>query len=207
MASRMPKFGRISAPGLLIATFPMRIRNACLLCCALMGCDERAPWESSLSRSSDRPLRVGEHVPPLAESEAVGPIAQKIRRRTPGFSRLVELDATGIVFKDEEGTGADRLMSPRLKDRVERLADRVSRTWPGVELRVTEAWDEDDEHGSASVHYEGRAVDLTASDLDPRKLGRIAQLAVKVGFDWVYYENESHVHASVRREPLEPPGD
>lgn len=138
-------------------------------------------------------------MPNDSEARVVGTADEPIARGSSGFRSLVACDSCPFVFKDEERDRSDRLMTPRLRRNLIALSKLVGQTWPALELRVTEAWDDRQEHGPGSLHYEGRAADITTSDQDPGKLGRLAVLAVTAGFDWVYYEDATHVHVSVKR--------
>ncbi len=142
---------------------------------------------------------MSQKVPDKSETDAVGAATAKILRDTPEYAALEKNENADIVFKDEEGTGADRMMTPALRVKLDALAALVKAEWPGTLLRVTEAWDEDSEHSANSSHNEGRGVDLTTSDKDGKKLGRLGALAVQAGFDWVFYEDSAHVHASVKK--------
>lgn len=166
----------------------------------LPGCDLGGGDLPSLARrAADHAFALGEHRPARAEADTVGALSAPVVRGSASFSALERCEAPGIVFKDEERSGADRHMTPRLCAGLARLSRLVGAEWPGVELRVTEAWDDRGEHGPTSLHYEGRAADLTTSDRDGGKLGRLGRLAVDAGLDWVLFEDPSHVHVSVAR--------
>lgn len=153
-------------------------------------------------RGPRKALMLEQNVPDTPEDsqQASGPSKGKITRNSPEFDKLKPCYNNAIIFKDEEGTGADRLMSKRCQDKLNTLADLVRRQWPTVKLVVTEAWDEQGQHSENSLHYEGRAVDLRLSDKDRTKIGYLGRLAVDAGFDWVYYQKRTHIHASVRED-------
>ena len=176
---------------------------ALLTALATPACDQLRELDQgdgdSLVKVNRARLAVGQRIPNDVEANVVGAADEPVKRGSSAFGRLVSCQDCPFLFKDEERNESDRLMTPRLRRNLVQLSKLVSQTWPKLELRVTEAWDDRREHGPASVHYEGRAADITTSDQDPQMLGRLAALAVRSGFDWVFYEDATHVHVSVKR--------
>ena len=96
-------------------------------------------------------LKVGDKVPNLKETDikASGPSGGVIKWNTSRFhNELVFNDNPSIVFKNEDNDPhkPDHYMTPRCKEKADKLAQLVMKQWKGVKLRITEAWDEENEH-------------------------------------------------------------
>ncbi|GFU54354.1 tiggy-winkle hedgehog protein [Nephila pilipes] len=152
------------------------------------------------------PLVFKEHVPSSSEcsNSASGPAQRKIKKNDPAFRNLVVNYSEDIIFKNDKVNASDRVMNSRLKKLLDNLSIMVMNTFKGVKLRVVKAWDEDNLNASTeNLHSEGRAVDITTSDIDRSKYGKLGRLAYEAGFDFVYYESRSYVHCSVKSESVD----
>lgn len=101
-------------------------------------------------------------------------------------------------------------MHPALLLPLDRLNTLVQAEWQGeYQLRITDAYDSLLEHDlgqadnnlRASLHFEGRALDLTTWPIDRSRYGRLCMLAHCAGFDWVHNEGD-HCHVAHRAESL-----
>jgi len=117
---------------------------------------------------------------------------------------------------DHDGTAddeCDHTMHAAIEIPFRRLVNLVEANEPGLQLRVQECYRPAGVHTPRSLHCEGRALDLTLGRPGSDKslsgpegaaaLERLAKLAWRAGFDWVFNEwprgGGPHVHASVRR--------
>lgn len=171
---------------------------------------------SSLCRFPDLPA--GQHVSragdyDIKESLAVGPMMCHITRDSCAYNRLVGKLDPSIIYKEEETAPfatEDLLVHPAIVQPLTRLNQLVQSEWNGaVQLRITDAYDSLLSHDPPdsipaerySLHYEGRAVDLTTFPVDRELYPRLCALAVCAGFDWVHNEI-THCHASVKATSL-----
>ena len=69
------------------------------------------------------------------------------------------------------------------RDAVGGTITKIKRGTPEIKALIT---NEQDQHGTQSTHYEARGIDITVSDKDGTRLGRLGRLEVNAGFDWSF---------------------
>ena len=146
------------------------------------------------------------------QTQAAGPIICQMSRRCAKGYLAGNLNPA-IVFKREEKpeyADEDIFVHPAMLKPLDNLVKLVEQEWGGqVQLRITDAYDsllehdldQDDPDRKASLHFEGRAVDLTTWPIDLNLYPRLCVLAHCAGFDWVHNEGD-HCHAAINAESL-----
>jgi hypothetical protein len=136
-----------------------------------------------------------------------------IQRNSCAYRQLVGILDPTIVFKQEEQEPyytEDMVIHPAMIQPLSRLNELVKAEWGNeFQLRVTDAYDSLLEHDPPasersrrySLHYEGRAIDVTTWPVEPKLYGRLCALAHCAGFDWVHHEG-THCHASIKASSL-----
>ncbi len=144
---------------------------------------------------------------------ASGRMICQIERESCAYYKMVGLLDPTIIFKQEETppfNTEDILLHPAMLAPLSRLSQMVLAEWAGVyQLRVTDTYDsllehdleQDNPEQKYSLHFEGRATDLTLWPVDPSRYGRLCALAHCAGFDWVHHEGD-HCHASINAPSL-----
>ena len=148
-----------------------------------------------LARTEPRHFPRGTHMPPFREDAISGVFNPSL------FSPerdLVRIEDKSVWWESDAGAASqpedDHLVHRAVEAPFVRLSALVRRS--GGRLEVRDAYRPDGIHVPKSLHREGRALDLTSTDIT---LERLAALCWVAGFDWVYYESRpEHVHCSVR---------
>jgi len=120
---------------------------------------------------------------------------------------LVRFEDSRVWFESDTKRAADKeddhLIHKNMEVPLKRLVNLLEKK--GGKLKVQDAYrpaDKNKIHMTASLHCEGRAVDLTCEKLS---LSDLAKLAWQSGFDFVLYEKPRksglHLHCSVKRRP------
>uniref|UniRef100_A0A3P8RZ58 Indian hedgehog signaling molecule b n=1 Tax=Amphiprion percula TaxID=161767 RepID=A0A3P8RZ58_AMPPE len=137
----------------------------CLAGCAFLlspvseGCGPGRGYGKRRSPRKLAPLAYKQFSPNVAEKTlgASGRYEGKITRNSERFKELTPNYNPDIIFKDEENTGADRMMTQRCKDKLNSLAISVMNLWPGVRLRYAMLARLAVEAGFDWVYYESKA--------------------------------------------------
>ncbi|GEM_PF-5525024 len=149
-------------------------------------------------------LGAGQAWPNKEPGGTVGPFFGPVLRGSPAFEALVQNDNPAIRFRTSDKSGSDRMMTPPMKAALDALATSVAAEWPGASLRVLQGWDEDPALAKTPAMQEGRGAELGVAKADAGRLGRLAALATKAGFDWVAHVDGSHVAVAVAAAPAKP---
>lgn len=163
-------------------------------------------------------LWLGQHISASSsytqtETGAAGPMLCRIERNTCAYYQMVGNLNDDVIFKREEEPPFDEediLMHPAMLLPLYHLNELVKQEWGGAyQLRVTDAYDSLLEHDlnqadptrKYSLHFEGRAIDLTLWPIARDHYSRLCALAHCAGFDWVHNEG-THCHAALNAESL-----
>ena len=144
--------------------------------------------------------------------ETSGPMVCRMSQRCAKSTLTGNINPL-IVFKQEEEppyAEEDIFVHPAMLKPLDDLTKLVQAEWGGaVQLRITDSYDsllehdlnQDDPDRKYSLHFEGRAVDLTTWPIDLNLYPRLCALASCAGFTWVHNEGD-HCHASINAESM-----
>jgi hypothetical protein len=163
--------------------------------------------------------------PTRKESDAIKITSwPKLKRNTYIFDTLlIKYPYNNIVFKNEENwtlefnsnsevtqnplldNDTDMYMLPSLAEKINEVQQSISDIGERFVIRVTDSYDNNNEHRNErnfpSMHYSGRAVDVTIYDT-MKNIARydllplLYDICVELDFDFVYYHRYSHIHLS-----------
>lgn len=179
-------------------------------------CDECYRWFDAVDYTcpqkcgGDVPFDIGSTIPaaPATEESTVGSINDYVVPGCPAFDLLVNSTNPLIEYAANSMSGIPRLMTRRLRDKLDLLAATVAGDlrMSGIKIRVRSGYKYPPaDPADASLHHEGRALTIQVVNSsnpgspvwDAGLLGRLGRLAAFAGIDWVEYANTDYVFVAV----------
>jgi len=115
--------------------------------------------------------------------------------------KLNDHNKNAYIFSSPK-TNPAHYYHPSIIEKLNTLVQLLKERDEYLKLRITSGLGLAEKHSPNSLHYQGRAVDLTLYDMYSHRrayesYSLLCELAILAGFDWVYYEDKYHIHASV----------
>uniref|UniRef100_A0A4W3I343 Hedgehog protein n=1 Tax=Callorhinchus milii TaxID=7868 RepID=A0A4W3I343_CALMI len=141
------------------------------------------------------PLAYKQYIPNVAEKTlgASGRYEGKITRNSERFKELTPNYNPDIIFKDEEDSGADRLMTQVQQPGLMNLSS-LGHVWKGLKIVLSQAFEEIGANSLPTLRSHKLSIEVSTSQRRRKKKTQAVQTAGEAGNRWMFRISLSRLH-------------